>query len=282
MGGPGSAFARVGSLKILLSGIESASVDTGSWVARSVHQRSTEEDPFDFDNEIRKENGDRFGSHQRQEDMPRAHCEPPKIDYMGWENVKTEVQGSADRFSKGAAWDGGSEHGESHGVNRPDAIVPHVCETPRCLQARSFARPRPNEVGQKFIGNIAIGRSVCESIFGPLDNLKMEDKERNAVEFAKKAAYLIFSPEDLIGHNVGGLNGQASLCRKKIECIMAELEKNFRATMLTMVPSLKVPWMPHAIVTGLNCYLRSARSNYGGFVYFGIYTVCFFNLLLYL
>lgn len=70
--------------------------------------------------------------------------------------------------------------------------VPHVCKLPDCLQARKFAQPRPNEVGQKFIGNIAVGRSVYESVFGQLEVAALEDKERNAVDFAKKAAYLIF------------------------------------------------------------------------------------------
>lgn len=144
--------------------------------------------------------------------------------------------------------------------------VQHVCSLPACLLARRFAQPRPNEVGQKFIGSIAIGRSVYDSVFGVMEKTTgMEDKERNAVEFAKKAAYLLFKPEDLIGHNVGGLNGQGKLCPRKVGCIIAELEKLFRGTMLSLIPSLKVPDIPHTIVTALNCYLRSARSSYGVF-----------------
>lgn len=144
--------------------------------------------------------------------------------------------------------------------------VPHVCGTTACTKPRRFAQARSSESGQKFIGEIAIGRSIFESVFGVEEGYDpRKDTEKRAVDYAKKAAYLLFEPEELIGHNVGGLNGQSKLCEEKVACIVSELNRNFREAMFAMVPSQKVAGVPHAIVTAINHYLRSARSNYGWF-----------------
>lgn len=136
-----------------------------------------------------------------------------------------------------------------------------------CTKARGFAQPKPDEGGRKFIGNIPISRSVHESVFGQLwKNINgVKDGKKRVVEFAKKAAYVLFEPDELVGHNVGGLNGMLALCETKLRCIASELDKLFHGTLSTMPPSIRVPYLPHLVVTGVNQYLRSARSNYGSF-----------------
>lgn len=132
------------------------------------------------------------------------------------------------------------------------------------MKARKFAQPRSDEVGRKFVGNIPVSRAVHESVYGQLwRNIQgVKDSKKRVVEFAKKAAYLLFEPEEIVGHNVGGLNGMSCLCETKLRAIASKLDKLFHGTLSTMAPSVRVEFLPHQVVTGVNQYLRSARSNH--------------------
>lgn len=107
------------------------------------------------------------------------------------------------------------------------------------MKARAFAQPKADEIGRRFIGTIPISRSVYEAVFGQLwrNIVGVKNDEKRAVEFAKKAAYVLFEPEEIVGHNVGRLNGQGVLCHTKMRCVSAELDKFLHETMLAMVPS---------------------------------------------
>lgn len=134
---------------------------------------------------------------------------------------------------------------------------PHVC-TPECPVALPKYRPKDTKNCHK-IGNIPINASAFR-LLGAVSEGADKDKECTVVECSKRAVKILFSKQDLQGHNFGGLSGMHALCRMRLMNLVAELRKRYPGPM-SLAASRHVQWAPQFLVSGLNAAFRKTRSN---------------------
>lgn len=94
------------------------------------------------------------------------------------------------------------------------------------------------------------------------------DDLNNAEDFAKKAASVLFHPDNVMNQNVGGLSGKGPACSVKLRSIAQELRRLFKETMRDVPLNTKSFGLPATVASAINAHFRHIRSNIGIFLLF--------------
>lgn len=128
---------------------------------------------------------------------------------------------------------------------------------------------RPDGTDRAMLGGlIPVSASAYAAVLSQLECHKgssiVVDSSTNAEEFSKKAASLLFHPENVMHQNVGGVFGKKKACPIKLRSIAMELRKLFKNTMRSVPLNSKAHGLPISVCTALNGHFRHMRSNRGG------------------